>query len=275
MLMVITCVGLMSGPNFVLGQTPGRSAGRPSAQQQPTPRPKVAPKADTSNAVTQYDRNDAPLPAIEVPQHSRGSSSIPESYKSYWGEKIDETPYGTINGKPYRPAPDDYYTRPRILHPQAVRGWGYDVNAANHGPDYSSGIVPSHVPVPARGSNVTFNLPDGGAAVPQSSYGAGHGFGETVYGGGVSSGYESYGFGSHGYGSSGYGSKSYMANYNWPNSADSALVPAHSDPVNFHFRPGLHRSGVSGHYRFPYYSYRRPWYHPGDASFQRNTQFPW
>ncbi len=313
LLMVATCAGMMTGQTVALAQTPGKSARIPAAQRKAQTRRKaVDSTSDKSKAVSQIDNDDPPLPGEPIPDDLGNSSSMTDSYKSFWGEKIEETPYGSINGKPYRPAPDDYYTRSRVLHPQVIRGWGYNVNAANHGADYSGGILPSDYPVPVRGSNVTFILPDRGYATdavpqqsygysqsstgspivdlnvpgatvyvqrgsgpyvsgPYGSYGAGqHDFGEAANGAG-----SSYGYGSYGTGSYGYGSKWYMANYNWPNSASSANVPANSDPVNFHYGPGLHRSGVSGHYRFPYYSYRRPWYHPGDASFQRNTQFPW
>ena len=42
------------------------------------------------------------------------------------------------------------------------------------------------------------------------------------------------------------------------------------------FGPGLYRSGAeAGQYHFPYYSYRRPWYFPGQPSFQRSTDNVW
>lgn len=42
------------------------------------------------------------------------------------------------------------------------------------------------------------------------------------------------------------------------------------------FGPGLYRSGAeAGQYHFPYYSYRRPWYFPGQPSFQRSTDYVW
>lgn len=47
------------------------------------------------------------------------------------------------------------------------------------------------------------------------------------------------------------------------------------DPYFDHFGPGFQRSQVHGHYRFPYYNYRAPWYFPGRAVYNRNTNFAW
>ena len=47
------------------------------------------------------------------------------------------------------------------------------------------------------------------------------------------------------------------------------------DPYYDHFGPGFHRHSLHGHYRFPYYNYRAPWYYPGRAVYNRDTNFPW
>ncbi len=47
------------------------------------------------------------------------------------------------------------------------------------------------------------------------------------------------------------------------------------DPYNYHFGPGYYRSGEYGHFRFPYYSYRRPWFFPGFPGFNRDVNLPW
>lgn len=47
------------------------------------------------------------------------------------------------------------------------------------------------------------------------------------------------------------------------------------NPYNDHFGPGFHRDNIHGHYRFPYYNYRAPWYFPGRAVYNRNTNFAW
>lgn len=48
------------------------------------------------------------------------------------------------------------------------------------------------------------------------------------------------------------------------------------DPYTMHFGPGFHRYNIpDGHVRFPYYSYRRPWYTPGSPSFNRDLNLPW
>ncbi len=42
------------------------------------------------------------------------------------------------------------------------------------------------------------------------------------------------------------------------------------------FGPGLYRSGAEvGMNHYPYYSYRRPWYFPGQPSFHRSTDYVW
>lgn len=43
----------------------------------------------------------------------------------------------------------------------------------------------------------------------------------------------------------------------------------------YHFGPGYYRHTESGHYRFPYYTYRAPWYFPGHPIYTRFTNNPW
>jgi hypothetical protein len=47
------------------------------------------------------------------------------------------------------------------------------------------------------------------------------------------------------------------------------------NPYYDHFGPGYHRHSLYGHYRFPYYSYRAPWYYPGRAVYNRDVNFAW
>ena len=47
------------------------------------------------------------------------------------------------------------------------------------------------------------------------------------------------------------------------------------NPYQDHFGPGFHRSSLYGHYRFPYYNYRAPWYFPGRAVYNRDTNLAW
>jgi hypothetical protein len=51
--------------------------------------------------------------------------------------------------------------------------------------------------------------------------------------------------------------------------------PIAIDPYTYHFGPGFHRHYHYGHYRFPYYSYRRPWYFPGHPVYNADTNFAW
>jgi Fur family ferric uptake transcriptional regulator len=41
------------------------------------------------------------------------------------------------------------------------------------------------------------------------------------------------------------------------------------------FGPGYYRHSEGGHYRFPYYTYRAPWYFPGHPIYNRDTNRPW
>lgn len=47
------------------------------------------------------------------------------------------------------------------------------------------------------------------------------------------------------------------------------------NPYYDHFGPGFQRHSLHGHYRFPYYNYRAPWYYPGRAVYNRDTNLPW
>ncbi len=44
---------------------------------------------------------------------------------------------------------------------------------------------------------------------------------------------------------------------------------------HYHFGPGYYRRSEGGTYRFPYYSYRAPWYFPGHPIYNRDTNRPW
>jgi hypothetical protein len=56
----------------------------------------------------------------------------------------------------------------------------------------------------------------------------------------------------------------------------SAFMNGPLDPHTLHFGSGYHRYGLmDGHVRYPYYSYRRPWYNPGSPSFNRDLYQPW
>jgi hypothetical protein len=47
------------------------------------------------------------------------------------------------------------------------------------------------------------------------------------------------------------------------------------NPYYDHWGPGFHRHSLHGHYRFPYDTYRAPWYYPGRAVYNRDTNRPW
>ncbi|HET6422503.1 MAG TPA: hypothetical protein VFG20_02395 [Planctomycetaceae bacterium] len=60
--------------------------------------------------------------------------------------------------------------------------------------------------------------------------------------------------------------------YHDPNGGQFVVT---GNPYSDHYGPGFHRSQLHGHYRFPYYNYRAPWYYPGRAVYNRDTNLHW
>jgi hypothetical protein len=56
---------------------------------------------------------------------------------------------------------------------------------------------------------------------------------------------------------------------------DGGQYTVTGNPYYDHFGPGFQRHSLHGHYRFPYYNYRAPWYYPGRAVYNRDTNMPW
>lgn len=91
------------------------------------------------------------------------------------------------------------------------------------------------------------------------------------------------------YGSTSMGGAGYSSGGHWAPGGYEARVgsPAYyhdpaggqyvvtGDPYYDHFGPGFQRNSIHGHYSFPYYTYRAPWYYPGRAVYNRNTNFAW
>ena len=93
-------------------------------------------------------------------------------------------------------------------------------------------------------------------------------------------GYGAVGYGPVAYGPAGYDGAGYGAGVGDPGASVNAAFGGgagafSSNPHEYHFGPGFHRHTDHAHYRFPYYSYRAPWYHPGPASYNRDTNYPW
>lgn len=122
--------------------------------------------------------------------------------------------------------------------------------AAGYGPVPQAGFGPG----PMRGSRGGCGC-RGGAGGP--SYG--YGYEGPEYGG--------YGNGGPGYGAPGFGGPDYARVGYYGGSG--------GDPYTDHFGPGYYRHSDTGHARFPYYSYRRPWYYTGHPSYNRDTNLPW
>ena len=66
-----------------------------------------------------------------------------------------------------------------------------------------------------------------------------------------------------------------MAHYSYYPYRGLIDTPVYADTYTYHFGPGIGRHVGIGHYRFPYYSYRRPWYYPGPAFYNRNSDLVW
>jgi hypothetical protein len=148
---------------------------------------------------------------------------------------------------------------------------------AGYGPDVASGYAHGYGPAyggegpvygpPAYGAGAAYGAPSrgcgcrGGASSGVAmAYGPGYGY-QGVYGGG-------YGYG---YGSGGVGDVGASVNAAYGGGAQAFS----GNPHEYYFGPGYHRHSDHAHYRFPWYSYRAPWYHPGPASYNRDTNYPW
>ncbi len=122
---------------------------------------------------------------------------------------------------------------------------------------------------PATGGYPVVDGSQGGPAYadPGVSYGTGAGIGGHNAGYGYAAGGQGAGY------AAGYGG-GYGGGFGSPN---FAALPGQlpGDPYYYHFGPGFYRYQEAGHYRFPYYSYRRPWYFPGHPSYNRDTNIPW
>ncbi len=129
---------------------------------------------------------------------------------------------------------------------------GYPINDGAVGgqgpvdPGLGGGYGPGYGMAPGAGPAPAMMAPGVGAP--------GYGYGPALAGG--------YGYGG---GPGGFGSPNFAAM--------PGQLPG--DPYYYHFGPGFYRQQEAGHYRFPYYSYRRPWYFPGHPSYNRDTNIPW
>lgn len=151
------------------------------------------------------------------------------------------------------------------------------------------GGVPAVTPVPGLQGAVPGSVPGtvpGQYAAPYAAPYAGGAYGAAA------PGYGGYGAGGpHGaaggnmavgspyyWSNSGYNASSYPLYYAGsvnPYTPVNSAPQASGDPYTFHYGPGFYRSQESGNLRFPYYSYRRPWYYYGQPSYNRDTNLPW
>ena len=116
----------------------------------------------------------------------------------------------------------------------------------------------------SRGQSSTVGYQgDTAGYAPQVAYNNSQYKGSQYDGGQFGGGYANGGYADGGYASGGVGVD-----------GPPPVGPA-ADPYTHHFGPGYYRSGEFGHYRFPYYSYRRPWYDVGHPVYVRDTNLPW
>lgn len=167
--------------------------------------------------------------------------------------------------------------------------------------------APPRGPIAGGGGDSAYNPMESGGAAMQNGYAA-NGYNQNAYGhpayGQNMQGQNAYtqnGYGQNGYAQNGYTQDSYIQGYgpqgnygygDYGNNGYGAYDAygyqngggyangaggggAGGDPYNYHFGPGYYRSSEYGHFRFPYYSYRRPWFHPGFAGFNRDVNLPW
>lgn len=183
-------------------------------------------------------------------------STHPYAHPSQPAPGIGHYPGGPTGrwGYPY------YYTRtsPDTAYGQVAGAAAFDDGSGPSGHigphGHGHGVHPMPMgPVPAGGFA-------GGA--PCCNQGAGAGYAGAGYGPGYVAPHP-HGPGP-GYGPQGFGPA-------------VAALPGQlpGDPYLYHFGPGYYRYQEAGHYRFPYYSYRRPWYFPGHPSYNRDTNIPW
>lgn len=176
--------------------------------------------------------------------------------------------------EPYRFPQPHMFERPMYVGPGQLghyRGYwqpgGYDRRPGS--PFFNS--VPD---APPRGP-LAGNGPHGnGYATGQSPYGQPA---NQFPGNQTASGYPEQGqHGNHAYNSavSPYAGYGYGSPYGGYGRSVGPQGPG-GDPYSYHFGPGYYRNSEYGHFRFPYYSYRRPWYFPGFAGWNRDTNIPW
>ncbi len=227
---------------------------------------------DETKTVHPYARPSAPAPGIgRFPGGPTGQFGYPYYYTAMTRDTAYPgmaPAYGaipaippTISGGPgYGPPPmaPGYGGGYGAGYGSAVGG-GYDPGYGAGG--YGSGMS-GYGPSYAGGDGGV--LPPAGPAGYGPGYAGGYGGG---FGGGVGPAYGA-GFGGPGIGG-GYGPM--------PPGPMMAAVPGQlpGNPYLYHFGPGFYRFQEAGHYSFPYYSYRRPWYFPGHPSYNRDTNIPW
>jgi hypothetical protein len=174
--------------------------------------------------------------------------------------------YRQLTGSPYFYSPPGAGPR----GPLAGNGGAQPTPATSIGGDYNNySANPNYAPAPHGNPAVDS---DGAVIISQQPVGApamGMAPPVAVDPYAVNNNYAPSIYPSQVYPQGGYAPSGYAAN-----SGISGGAPG-GDPYQYHFGPGYYRSGEYGHYRFPYYSYRRPWYHPGFAGYNRDTNLPW
>lgn len=190
-----------------------------------------------------YAHPSAPAPGIG---HYPGGPTGHFGFPYYYTAMTQDTAYqGGSPGYPLVPG----------IPPTIGGGPGYapapvvDIHATPSGPAYAGGYGAA----PGYAGNFAGGIAPG-------------------YAGGVGPGYAP-GYGGPNYGGPAYGVAGYGQTPGMTVAARPGQLPG--NPYLYHFGPGFYRHQEAGHYSFPYYSYRRPWYFQGHPSYNRDTNIPW
>jgi len=217
--------------------------------------------------------DDPPLndPKVEkAPKPSASSSEEKKSDSRHTHHREEPEPYRYPQAHEFG-VPVEVGTNQLNVHRGYWLPGGYEPRSGS--PYFNS--VPGAPPRGPLGGTVASGYTGGNPQLDRYSSGAGYG---NNYGGGYSNsgygaGYSGNSYNANSYNNGGYANGGY-ANGGYANGA-AMSGGAGGDPYQYHFGPGYYRSGEHGHFRFPFYSYRRPWYHPGFAGYNRDTNLPW
>lgn len=152
------------------------------------------------------------------------------------------------------------------MYPGGGGGWNAPVPQAGMAGGYANYGMAGGYPAGAPGGYPPAGGYPGTAGYGAPTPGAGYGPAPLPYGGMVATN------GPH-WAPGGYEPRIGSPTYYYDPAGGQYVVTG--NPYYDHYGPGFQRHSLHGHYSFPYYSYRTPWYFPGRAVYNRNTNFAW